>query len=343
MPFLTRYMLHPFECPDHCFWGLHTLKQPLFRMLPQVLREFLNDFEEKMDLGANADPSQLSYPSALTAAEAPTSKKTTGKASGSSSRVTSARGRKAASSAAPARKAPAGSSASPRRPSPTETAKAAAAAVLSAPPSAPVVPSLPVNLNMDYQDGLPDTSDPVASAQRSMARAATARPSEVSRATSSRPMSARSTPRAPPAFPMGPGLSSMSGVIISNSTIATPRRPKCDPVAAHAKHAAAWKSSSFLNLGTKRVGPPVSSPPPPETMKAPRRRANEYVVPTSKRRDELVWQTRQRLRMMDSDAGGRVKSSRGTKQLVPNTFVPATEKRRDDLRWAVRTEMAWIQ
>ena len=59
-----------------------------------------------------------------------------------------------------------------------------------------------------------------------------------------------------------------------------------------------------------------------------------------KRRDDLVWQTRQRMRMKDADAGGRAKTG-GAKQMVPNRFVPATEKRRDDLRWAVRTEMAW--
>ena len=72
----------------------------------------------------------------------------------------------------------------------------------------------------------------------------------------------------------------------------------------------------------------------------PKIRPNVYVVPTAKRRDDLVWQTRQRMRMKDADAGGRAKTG-GAKQMVPNRFVPATEKRRDDLRWAVRTEMAW--
>ena len=64
----------------------------------------------------------------------------------------------------------------------------------------------------------------------------------------------------------------------------------------------------------------------------------------TRRRDDLVWQTRQRLQAKDSDANGvAARVGSGSKTMVPNFFVPATEKRRDDLRWAVRTEMALMR
>ena len=326
----------------------------------QVLREFLKEFEEKMELGEEPalDASQLSYPSALTAAEAPRKAPPAKSARGASASATmsSARGQKSVkpSAAAPPRKAPIPPAAR------TSRSPNAATAVPKVPPIIPSLP-LPAHGLHDLDDGdapldvmdaeneppLDDDDEPVqwqAAARPTSARPA-ARPT-ASLSASRVGGSARSTPRmghgVPSSFPMGPGLSSMSGVIISNSIVASPRRAKCDPVSAHAKHAAAWKSNSFLNLGTKRHGPPAASPPPPpETMKAARRRVNTYVVPTSKRRDDLVWETRQRMRMQDSDAGGRTKTG-GPKRMVPNRFVPATEKRRDDLRWAVRTEMAWM-
>ena len=84
--------------------------------------------------------------------------------------------------------------------------------------------------------------------------------------------------------------------------------------------------------------------PAPATVKTSRRRVNTYVVPTAKRRDDLVWQTRQRLQAKDSDANGvAARVGSGSKTMVPNFFVPATEKRRDDLRWAGRTEMALMR
>ena len=96
----------------------------------------------------------------------------------------------------------------------------------------------------------------------------------------------------------------------------------------------------YASSRTKRTFP--AAPQPLQTVAAPRRRINTYEVPTSKRRDELVWSVRQAMRNSDADAGG-LAARTPSKRIVPNTFVPATEKRRDDLRWAVRTEMAWVR
>ena len=146
-------------------------------------------------------------------------------------------------------------------------------------------------------------------------------------------------------FDQRPPLGSMSGVILA-SNAATPRRPRSDPVSMHAKRQAQWQSDSFLITtgGKKRAGRLIEPSSPPAPLQISRRRHNEYVVPTAKRRDDLVWQTRQRLQAKDSDANdvaARVGS--GSKTMVPNFFVPATEKRRDDLRWAVRTETALMR
>ena len=92
----------------------------------------------------------------------------------------------------------------------------------------------------------------------------------------------------------------------------------------------------------RTAAPPIDMTPAPQTVTASRRKQNTYVVPTARRRDDLVWETRQRLRNADVDAGG-VSAGTPRKRMVPNKFVPVTEKRRDDLRWAVRTEMAWIR
>ena len=144
-------------------------------------------------------------------------------------------------------------------------------------------------------------------------------------------------------FDSRPPLGSCLGVIHSQSMIMTPRRPKSDPVSLHAKRMSQWQSDSYLSLTTRRTGPPIDMSPAPRTVKLAKRTVNNYVVPTAKRRDELVWQTRQRLRQADPDAGGGAGGAATGKRMVPNSFVPATEKRRDDLRWAVRTEMAWIR
>ena len=135
------------------------------------------------------------------------------------------------------------------------------------------------------------------------------------------------------------------GVIISASGFGsqlyggTPRRAKSDPVSMHAQRLKQWRSDSFLSSGKQRVVS-VASPTPAATVAASRRRPNSYVVPTAKRRDDLVWQTRMRMRETDPDAGGKAHRPH-SKQLQPNRFVPCTEKRRDDLRWAQRAQMAW--
>ena len=84
------------------------------------------------------------------------------------------------------------------------------------------------------------------------------------------------------------------------------------------------------------------------TLAANRRRQPlaAYEVPTAKRRDALVMETRQRLRYVDRDSlapgsAGRSSTGRSLLGMTPNMYVPPTEKRRDNLRWQVRSEMAW--
>lgn len=154
----------------------------------------------------------------------------------------------------------------------------------------------------------------------------------------------------PPAAAVVNGFTG-GGVIISASGLGsssqlyggTPRRAKSDPVAMHAVRMREWRSDSFLSVASNKPRiVSVASPTPAGTVAAPRRRPNDYVVPTSKRRDDLVWQTRLRMRQADADAGGRNLSRPRSKQMLPNKFVPCTEKRRDDLRWAQRAQMAWV-
>ena len=51
-------------------------------------------------------------------------------------------------------------------------------------------------------------------------------------------------------------------------------------------------------------GSPIDAAPARATVKNSKRRVNAYVVPTAKSRDDLVWETRTRLRRADADAGG---------------------------------------
>jgi hypothetical protein len=112
-----------------------------------------------------------------------------------------------------------------------------------------------------------------------------------------------------------------------------PTRAKSDPVSMHQQREAQWKSAPFLANSPRRSVRVVA--PSPATRQVSRRRPPpEYVVPTAKRRDDVVWETRMRMR------AGAAPSPRH-KKMVPNTYVPATDKRRDDLRWQVRAEMAW--
>ncbi|EOD33683.1 hypothetical protein EMIHUDRAFT_229419 [Emiliania huxleyi CCMP1516] len=78
--------------------------------------------------------------------------------------------------------------------------------------------------------------------------------------------------------------------------------------------------------------PAAQSPWRPRSVKAP----PQFVVPTSKRRDDVVCAVRERLRASEPVDDGR----RPARRLTPNHFVPPTEKRRDALRWQVRVGMA---
>lgn len=65
-----------------------------------------------------------------------------------------------------------------------------------------------------------------------------------------------------------------------------------------------------------------------------------FQVPTEKRRDAVVWQTRQRLRRehvphVTNFAASRPPAAR-------NAYVPPTSLRRDELRWQVRAELAVV-
>jgi len=117
----------------------------------------------------------------------------------------------------------------------------------------------------------------------------------------------------------------------------TPRTPKCDPVALHARRAAGWKNDPFL-LHSPRRSVPVYSPAPATRQQSRRRAPPSYVVPTAKRRDDVVWETRMRMRRQASEPA---MPRRQRKPLERNSFVPPNEKRRDGLRWQVRAEMAW--
>ena len=121
----------------------------------------------------------------------------------------------------------------------------------------------------------------------------------------------------------------------------TPRKAKSDPVSMHAKRMHQWRADTFLGTGKPRIVTVTSSPAPPSTLSSSRRLPNAYVVPTSKRRDDLVWATRQMMRSADPDAGGKTRQPR-SKTMHPNRYVPCTENRRDELRWAQRAQMAWV-
>lgn len=155
-----------------------------------------------------------------------------------------------------------------------------------------------------------------------------ARPSSASyRAPARAPLSVLSTPRR--------GSSSVirSG---SCSAISGCAWYKSDPVAMHARREQQWKSDSFLSA-TPRRNVTMSSPAPARTITSSNRvrartpKANAYVVPSTKRRDALVWETRLRMRQA-RQAGSTPKPQ---KTMVPNSFVPPTDKPRRDLRWQV--------
>lgn len=127
-----------------------------------------------------------------------------------------------------------------------------------------------------------------------------------------------------------------SSVIRSSSGVLNSPR-KSDPVSMHARREQQWKTDSFL-MNSPRRSMSVPSPAPARTAvscKRSSRAQNTYVVPTTKRRDQLIWDTRMRLRE------GASSSTPRRKEMVPNKYVPPTEKRRNELRWQVRSDMAW--
>ena len=103
-------------------------------------------------------------------------------------------------------------------------------------------------------------------------------------------------------------------------------------MALHARREAQWKSSSFLANSPRRAITVYS--PAPVTLAANRRRQPlaAYEVPTSKRRDALVMETRQRLRYVDHDSlapGTAGRSSTGRSLgLAPNKYNKYVAERR---------------
>jgi hypothetical protein len=67
-------------------------------------------------------------------------------------------------------------------------------------------------------------------------------------------------------------------------------------------------------------------------------RASTAQVPTQKRRDDVVWETRQRL--VRDHVPHQTKFTSAPR--VRNTYVPPTSQRRDELRWQVRSELAVV-
>jgi len=116
---------------------------------------------------------------------------------------------------------------------------------------------------------------------------------------------------------------------------------KSDPVSMHAMREKQWRSDSFLSASPRRHTPAPCPIAVRTSVSATRVRSrtlksNTYVVPTTKRRDALVWETRLRMR----EAQVRGTTPRPQKAMVPNSFVPPTDKPRHDLRWQVRSDMA---
>ena len=345
-----------------------------------VLREFLRDFES-MDVSEEGDDVPLSYPTALSSAETAgvpaLTRPPEGAPSASNrpkSKKSAARVSRSASAAAVRGSPPVGMlkggmpPAPPVAPTGVEEHHLSTLAYDGRGVSAAVPeedgasdgeaadrPSPPERTHWESLEPMmssPRASKGSAHALRSMSAMS---PRDITRA--SRPASARP---APPAASCVGGFSG-SGVIISASAMgsaygATPRKAKTDPVSMHARRRSEWRSDPFLSTSAKRPagtssgassglssGSALYGRTPPTTAAAPRRRPNSYVVPTSKRRDDLVWATRVRLLHADADAGGKLHARARSKQLRPNRFVPCTEKRRDDVRWAVRSEMAYMR
>ena len=125
----------------------------------------------------------------------------------------------------------------------------------------------------------------------------------------------------PASAPVRRSLQSASHSSVIRTGNSTPRRPKCDPVSMHARHEQQWASSSFLANSPRRSVKVYS--PAPVTQPRSRRRPpiSSYEVPTAKRRDALITETRQRMRCCDSQRS----SSRGLVRRAPAR--PCTPRR----------------
>ena len=270
------------------------------RAIPDnVLREFLADFEEQMDIASEDAPAvPLSYPTALSSAEAQ-----------GVPRKPVVAPRPAASSSAgqPPRTAPSRR----RKPEPEPRPSAGMThddGVISSPPLG----------KAEYATALEENDPPKQAPSFSSTQWERTRPKASSPAAHSafrsasevvapRPQSARRPSLGSHSFtgaPLNQGFATTSqmggafsggGVIISASTLGapyggTPRSRKSDPVLMHSLRQQQWRSDSFLAASTaKPRHVPVASPAPAavSTVAASRRRLNTYVVPTSKRRDEV--------------------------------------------------------
>lgn len=117
----------------------------------------------------------------------------------------------------------------------------------------------------------------------------------------------------PASAPVRRTLHSASHSSVIRTGNSTPRRSKCDPVSMHARHEQQWASSSFLANSPRRSVKVYS--PAPVTQPRNRRRppVSNYEVPTAKRRDALITETRQRMRHCDSQRS----ASRGLVRHAP--------------------------
>ena len=282
----------------------------------EVLRQVLRDFKE-LDVGEDG-AAPLSYPTALDDAEA-----VAGWTTAPPEPMVAA----PAVAPMPAARAP------PKKKRPP-----------AAPTAAPAVDPYDDLLPPDEADAALAGLDLDFDAYGSYGTAAR-RPGAKSRA---RPASASGYMR-PTASSVSLGLAggSTSSLIRSSSHVGTPRkRGGADPVYLHARRENEWASNSFLANSPRRPLSKVTSPAPPDTSQASRRRGAalakppSYVVPTEKRRDAVIWETRERMRRIAAAGPPPRGGSAGRTRLVPNTYKPPTENRRDDLRWHVRAEMA---
>ena len=294
-----------------------------------MLREFLQDFEEKLDV---KDDAPLSYPTAVPNAPLsrggkpgkPASARSAGKQP--ASRKASKPASRKAAPPPPAEAAPLGFGAD-LEPSVDDLTEPDNKQVVLDENMLKQVDAAP-RLNPAHWDGARPASAPqrgsrlesasLASLSRGHASPSYAR-AEMHQPNGpwhppARRARARVTPRA------APDLGRYIGVIHSASAMSLPRKKKSDPVSMHARRESQWRSDSFLaNSPARKPAKERAPPAPPVTAAAPRRRVNTYVVPTSKRRDDVVWATRQRMRENTNVPSPRMA---GRKQMIPNMCAP---------------------